>query len=237
MNSTSGSMSSKLLNENTPFAIRESFNRLRTNLMYTVNDEGGCPVWGITSANEAVGKSTIIANLAISFCYAGQKVLLVDADMRHSTQEGLFGLESGGNGLSELLSGIAADDTDVIRHIPDLSLDLITAGRTPPNPSELMMSNRLEQFIRTWRQQYDTVFIDFPPVGIVTDALAPCKNITGYIVAIRAEKDNVQKINQTISAIEAVGAKVLGVVLNGINTKGSYKKYYGNHYTSSGSAK
>ena len=81
MNSTSGSMSSKLLNENTPFAIRESFNRLRTNLMYTVNDEGGCPVWGITSANEAVGKSTIIANLAISFCYAGQKVLLVDADM------------------------------------------------------------------------------------------------------------------------------------------------------------
>ena len=128
MNSTSGSMSSKLLNENTPFAIRESFNRLRTNLMYTVNDEGGCPVWGITSANEAVGKSTIIANLAFSFSYVGQMVMLVDADMRHSTQEGLFGLESGGNGLSELLSGIAAADDEQVG-LDDDGLDIVQVFR------------------------------------------------------------------------------------------------------------
>ena len=230
-----GNVSNRLLGQNTPFAVREAFNSLRTNLMYTVKGDDGCPIYGITSYREGAGKSTVIANLAISFCYTSQKVLLIDSDMRHSTQCGLFGLDEDHPGLSELLSKIEPDDSKVIQHIPSLSLDVVTAGQVPPNPSELIMSDRFNTLLEKWRQKYDVIFIDFPPVGIVTDALAPSKTVTGYIMTVRAEKDNVQKVNETIAAIRSVDAKILGVVVNGVDAKGMYHNHaYGYEKKKSG---
>ena len=133
----------RILNESTPFAIKEAFNQLRTNLMYTANDGDGCPVFAITSAEESVGKSTITSNLSISYSNINKKVLLIDSDMRRPMVYRFFELNKKSTGLSELLSGIVEDDSQVIREvIPNLSV--ITSGCIPPNPAELISNIRLK---------------------------------------------------------------------------------------------
>ena len=114
------------LDNDTPFAIREAFNQLRTNLMYTSNDQEGCPAYGITSAEISVGKSTVSANIAISFSQLGKKVLVVDADMRRPAQHRIFGYNKKQAGLSELLTGIETDDKKVLSNPAD-NLYLITS--------------------------------------------------------------------------------------------------------------
>ena len=212
-------MSKKVLRDDSPFAIREAFNLLRTNLMYTMSDDQeGAPVFAITSTSENAGKSTVIVNLAISFAQINKKVLLVDGDMRCPVIHTHFALDSHNNGLSELISGIQKDV--VIKDILP-NLDIITSGRIPPNPSELIMSPRFAEYIEQWKKEYDIVFIDFPPIGIVTDSIANCKNITSYIFVVRSGQCSAKSINASITAMEQVGAKIAGVVLNDHNIKSS----------------
>ena len=214
-----------LLDDFTPFAVREAFNHLRTNLMYTLNEEEGCPIFAITSAEEAAGKSTMMANIAISYAMAAKKILLVDADMRVPMQSRIFKMDKTLHGLSELLSGIEENDTNLIRPSGIEGLDVLLAGITPPNPSELIMSSRLEQYLKKWRMEYDAIFIDFPPVGIVTDTLAPHKLLTGYIFVIRSENSDSRKVTLALDMMKKVDAKLLGVVLNDIDAKGYHGKY------------
>ncbi len=220
----------KVLTEDSPFAIREAFNLLRTNLMYTISDNtDGAPVLGVTSTNENAGKSTIIANLAISFAQLNKKVLLIDGDMRCPVVHKHFELESHDKGLSELISGI---ESDVIIHDIRPGLDIITSGRIPPNPSELITSPKFADLLDMWKKEYDIIFIDFPPIGVVTDSIAGCKNVNGYIFVVRAGSTNAKSINASIAAIERVGAKIVGVVLNDYNMKGANRyKHISSHYS------
>lgn len=218
-----------LLDEKTPFAIRESFNMLRTNLMYSMTKSTeGCPIFGVASTRENVGKSTIITNLALSFTHLNKKVLLIDADMRCPTLHNYFDVDKRHAGLSELISGIE-DDVLIESVLPDL--DLVTSGRIPPNPSELINSPRFLELLKQWRQQYDVIFIDFPPVGIVTDALAVCQHITGYVFCVRSGRSSAKEVNSSIESMERLGAKIVGVVLNDYNMKNvkghryAYTKY------------
>lgn len=217
-----------LLSPDTPFAIRESFNQLRTNLMYTFPEETSCPVFGITSVSEDSGKSTVISNLAISFAQMGKKVLLVDADMRCPTLHRFFNVDAKSFGLSEAISGIQSD-VIVSDIIPNL--DLITSGHIPPNPSELLVSDKLKKMIVSWKQSYDIIFFDFPPVGLISDALSICKEITGYVFDICSGRNNAKEINLTIEAMEQVGAKIVGIVLNDYNIKGSGSRYHRSRYS------
>ena len=216
----------RLLDDNTPFAIKESFNHLRTNILYTTKDITQCPVYAITSSGESAGKSTIIANLAISFAQVPKKVLLIDADMRCPVQNQIFKFPKESIGLSELLSGIEKDPKKAIIHSNYPNLDILGSGHIPPNPSELIMSTAFEKHIEQWKEEYDVIFIDCPPVGIVADAVALRNMVTGYIFVIRANHSDARKINHSIEAMENVGAKVLGVVLNSVNLKGSSSSYY-----------
>lgn len=212
-------LSKKILKDDSPFAIREAFNLLRTNLMYTMSDNSdGAPIYAVTSTTENAGKSTVIANLAISFAQIDKKVLLVDGDMRCPVVHSHFDIDSHNNGLSELISGIKKD---VVLKDVYPNLDIITSGRIPPNPSELITSPRFAEYIEQWRKEYDIVFIDFPPVGIVTDSIANCKMITGYIFVVRSGQCSAKSINASINAMEQVGAKIAGIVLNDHNIKGS----------------
>jgi capsular exopolysaccharide synthesis family protein len=198
--------------------------------MYTISDNtDGAPVLAVTSTNENAGKSTIIVNLAISFAQLDKKVLLIDGDMRCPVVHRHFEMESHDKGLSEVISGI---ETDVINHDVRPGLDVITSGRIPPNPSELITSPKFTELLNNWKQQYDIIFIDFPPIGVVTDSLAACKNVNGYVFVVRAGSSSAKSINSAISAIEQVGAKIVGVVLNDYNMKGARRyKHVSSHYS------
>lgn len=221
----------RLVDENTPFAIREAFNLLRTNLMYTITeDTEGCPVYAMTSAGESTGKSTVIANLALSFTNLSKRVLLIDGDMRCPSLHRFFQLNPKQSGLSELLSGI---ETDVMIRDVRPGLDIISSGRIPPNPSELVTGSRFAELLAEWKTAYDIIFIDFPPVDILTDALAVSQSITGYLFTVRSGKNNAKAINGAIHQIEKIGAKIVGVILNDYNMKGTKSYHYGHYYQSS----
>ncbi len=221
-----------LLDENTPFAVREAFNQLRTNLMYTNTEHrDGCPIFAITSADEGEGKSNIIANLAYSFAQVSKKVLLIEGDLRLPTQHRIFGLDRFSVGLSELIAGI---ETDVIQKEIRPNLDMILSGRIPPNPAELINSPIFVEHLKNFSQQYDIIFIDFPPIGIVSDAASVSKDITGYLFTVRSGKDSAKKVRASIESLEQVGAKIAGVVLNDINLRGVGRYHYKSKYTKYG---
>lgn len=212
-----------------PFAIREAFNQLRTNLMYTITDDlDGAPVFAVTSSSEDTGKSLVISNLAISFSNLDKKVLLIDADLRCPVIHDYFGFDDKQHGLSDYISGIASG---VIIHDVIKNLDIITSGRIPPNPSELLASPRFAACLDTWKKEYDIIFIDFPPIGIVTDSVANFKSITGYIFTIRSGKSTAKKINSSIESMERLGAKIVGVVLNDYDIKGTGYYRHGRKYS------
>lgn len=222
------------LDDTTPFAIREAFNQLRTNIMYTPNDREGCPAYGITAAGVGVGKSTISSNLAISFAQTGKKVLLVDADMRRPVQQKIFEYKGTLTGLSELLTGIEADDAKAVLS-PSENLYLITSGCIPPNPSELLHSKRFAEYMEKWRKEYDIIFIDLPPVDVVTDPIAVVNEVNGYIFVIRSNVSDSVSVTKAIEMIETVGGNITGVVLNGTHRKGvgyKYKYNYNYEYSS-----
>ncbi|MBQ8345004.1 MAG: CpsD/CapB family tyrosine-protein kinase [Clostridia bacterium] len=219
-----------LLTDATPFAVREAFNHLRINLNYSVKNEN-CPIYAITSAAQDIGKSTIISNLAISMSQASKRVLLIDGDMRLPVLGATFGLEKNATGLSEILSGILSDPKEAVQHTSYEHLDVITSGRIPPNPSELLEGDIFPAMLKLFAEEYDAILIDFPPVGAVADALALSRYITGYLVAVRSEKSDSIKLRRAIEVLKSVDAKILGVVLNEINPKGkSYQKYHGYDY-------
>ena len=228
INQKMNASSAKILSNTTPFAVRESFNQLRTNLMYTFSEESKCPIFGITSVGEEAGKSTVLANLAISFSQIGKKVLLIDGDMRCPTLHRFFQIDAEHSGLSEMISGMERDG--IISEIMP-NLDLITSGHIPPNPSELLVSNKLKELIENWKQSYDIIFFDFPPIGLIADALSICKEITGYIFNIGSGHDNAKDINMAIESMEQVGARIVGLILNDYNIKGSGSDYRRNRYS------
>ncbi len=215
----------KVLDSKTPFAVSEAFNQLRTNLMYATPADVTCPIYAITSVKEASGKSTIIANLAISFSQIGKRVLLVDGDMRCPSIYDFFSFEKRQAGLSELISGI---ERDVVSKDARPNLDVITSGRIPPNPSELLSSPKLRELIAEWKQTYDVIFFDFPPMGVVSDSVILSDEITGYIFAVISGRDHAKNVLATIDAMEQVGAKILGTVLNDYDLKAS--GYYSYRY-------
>lgn len=216
----------RVLNDNTPFAVREAFNHIRTNLMYTrKDDKNGSPVYAITSAGEATGKSTVIANLAIAYTKINKKVLVIDADMRCPVQDLIFELDNEHIGLSEVLSSIVDDPNDAISQTNFNNLDVITSGAIPPNPSELLLSSRFCEIVEKFRHVYDVVFIDFPPIDIVTDAIATFPNITGYIFVVRSNQSDSKNVRTTVDTMERLGANIVGIVLNDANIKSDKKSY------------
>ena len=216
----------RLMDEKTPFAIKEAFNRLRTNIMYYPNDEEGCPVYGITSVEMSVGKSTISANLAVSFAQLGQKVLLVDADMRRPMLHKIFQIEDKDEkkGFSELLSGIISDDVSVMYTLKD-NVSFISSGAIPSNPSALMLGKRIGELIEKWKHEFDIIFIDLPPMGVVTDPLTISDKINGYIMVASVDKSDAKHVNEAADKINQIGSKVVGLVVNGVNPRGEDYKY------------
>ncbi|MBO5683027.1 MAG: CpsD/CapB family tyrosine-protein kinase [Clostridia bacterium] len=218
-----------LISDTTPFSVKESFNLLRTNIIYSATNSEGAAVYGISSATAASGKSTVIANLAISLANMSKRVLLVDADMRCPVQSKLFGYKKEATGLSEILSGIIKNKAEAIITLPQHeNLFIIPSGFIPPNPAELLMSAKFRDLVAELKGEFDIILFDFPPIGVVTDSIAAVECFDGYIFVVRSGVSKIGDIKQSISQIETLGGKIVGIVLNGVeSSEKKYGKYYG----------
>ncbi|MBQ4297516.1 MAG: CpsD/CapB family tyrosine-protein kinase, partial [Clostridia bacterium] len=152
------------------FYITESYKTIRTNLQFALSATEDKKVTIVTSYEPNAGKSITTANVAITMAQTGAHVLLIDGDMRNASQHKIFSVTNT-NGLSKLLSGLSKpDDTSFFRNVR-ANLDLLPAGPTPPNPSELLCSKNMKKLLDALREAYDYIFIDCPPVGVISDAL------------------------------------------------------------------
>ena len=225
-----------LTTEKTPFAIVEAYKEIRTNMLYTARNVK-CPIYALTSAFAHAGKSVTAANLASSFLDLGKRVLLIDADLRNPVQDKIFSIDRS-VGVSEIAAGICEDYTAAVIKTHIEGLDLIPAGHIPPNPSELLANANFERFLRAAQEQYDAIFIDFPPAGVVVDPLIPAHLVTGYAVVVRSGLDVRRAVAALLSSLSGVGGKVIGFIMNGVDPKvgrayegkRSLYKYY-NHYS------
>lgn len=210
----------KLLGNESAFAVREAYNAIRTNLLFTMQGEK-CPIFVVTSPTANNGKTINSANLAINFAQMGKKTLLIDSDMRNPSLHKLFSLSSR-NGLSEILAGLTDNITVSKTEIENLSV--LTSGKIPPNPAELLASSRMDKLLAFVKEHYDCVFIDTPPVNIVTDSTVFSQKATGYILIVKTDTTNIPELKASVDILQNVGSNILGFILNDANSE--KKKYY-----------
>ncbi len=214
----------KLLNDKTPFAITESFKLLRTNLMYSTTAEG-TPVFAVTSDFSGSGKSIVTSNLAIAFAQFGKKTLLVECDMRCPDFQRIFDNKLNNVGLSELLSSNVENKNDVPVVISNNNLYVISSGRVPPNPSELLGSTRMKQLVEEWKSEYDVIIFDMPPVFEVTDACVISNYVDGYVIVARTDHSDVDALASSVYNIATVQGNICGFVVNDVNLKIGSSQY------------
>ncbi len=218
-----------------PFAFRESYKALRTNVTFSLPAIERGRIIGITSADKGDGKSTSAINTALSIAETGKKVLFLDCDMRLSMIAQRLELNKA-PGLSNVLVGAAKIEDAIQKKTfgkdSASSIDVITAGDFPPNPAELLNSKQMEDLCAGFTKEYDYIIVDFPPVEIVSDALTLSKALDGLIVVVREGKSEREEIKSTVKKIEFIGGKLLGFIYTNHYEKpktGRYGKKYGKY--------
>lgn len=199
-----------------------AFEMLQTSLGFTVTDKS-LKVLVVSSALPNEGKSFVAANLAIATAQMGQRVLLIDADMRCPTQHRAWDLQNL-QGLSDVLVGQAEALTAASKVMGNLHV--LTAGTIPPNPTALLNSQRMTQVVEEMSQEFDFVIIDTPPISVVADGLILSKLADGIMLVVRPGTVNSTALINTRNILEQSGETVLGMVANGVNTKMNYGGYY-----------
>ncbi len=205
------------------FHERESLRKLRTNLRFVDVDHQPRSIV-ITSAKQAEGKSTVASNLATVLAESGERVVLIDADLRRSAVARAFDLD-GAVGLSQVLAGTASL-ADALQPSHTDGLDILAAGAIPPNPSELLGSHRMEQLIEQLAQDH-FVILDAPPLLPVTDAALLTRSADGAVIVVAAAKTHKEEVERAAAALRAVDGKVLGAILNQVSTSKVDRIRYG----------
>jgi polysaccharide biosynthesis transport protein len=212
-------------------SVMEAYRTLRANLVFADVDKQ-MRVLVVSSPLPADGKSVTSANLAIAFALLGEKVILVDADLRKPMQHKLFKTQAQ-PGLSDLLVGnIHFESILKPGGVPNLSV--IPVGKAPPNPSEVLASQRMEQVIEQLRRKAKIVIFDTPPILPVSDAIILGSKVDGLLLVLRHEQTLVEAARDSVERLQNSGTRILGVVLNYVvQGKGyGYYKYYGKYYHS-----
>jgi tyrosine-protein kinase Etk/Wzc len=203
----------------------ESLRSLRTSLQFSVLDARNRVVM-LTGSVPGVGKSFLTANLAVLLAHSGKRVLMIDGDMRRGSLERYLG-GAQENGFSELLSGQISLD-EAIRATDVDNLNFIACGRRPPNPSELLMSPRLAQYLETLAQRYDMLLIDTPPVLAVTDAAIIGAHAGSTFLVVRSGLHSEGELADTLKRLRTAGVRVQGCIFNAVppRARGSYAYGY-----------
>lgn len=209
------------------FAIAEAMRELRTNIQFMDVDNPPRAIV-VTSPLPGDGKSTTASNLAITLASSGQRVVLIDGDLRRPMIDTAFGLPKGA-GLSDVLAG-RAELGDVAHRIGSNGrLLVITAGKVPPNPSEVLGSARMKELLEAISREA-IVIIDAPPLIPVTDAAVLAHSADGAIIVATVGKTTFEVLGKALGNLERAGARALGIVLNRVPRRGSGAAYYGYQY-------
>lgn len=203
----------------------EAYRTLRTNIQYSSFDKE-IKTMVITSSEPGEGKSTTAGNIALSFAQSEKSVILIDCDLRKPSLHRNFKV-SNLVGLSDVLIGKEKMNDAVTEYSENLHI--LTSGKLPPNPSEMLGSKAMERLLEELKSKYDIIILDSAPLQAVTDAQILSTKVDGTILVVRAEKTKRDSVQQAKALLDKVGANILGTVLNGVeNTRKKYYYYYGN---------
>jgi capsular exopolysaccharide synthesis family protein len=205
----------------------EAFRQLRTNLQFVDVDRHPKRIV-VTSSVPSEGKTTTTCNLGLTLAQAGQRVVLVEGDIRRPRLANYLGLE-GGVGLTNILIGRVAPD-DAIQHWGDLPLQVLASGPLPPNPSELLQSRAMDQLLRQLEDRADVILIDAPPLLPVTDAAILARMSDGAVLVVRHGRTGTDQLDTATGNLAKVDARLLGTVLNMAPSKGPEALTYGYGY-------
>lgn len=222
---------SALLTAKAPFALAESYKRLRTNVQFaTIN--GKLKKVMIASALPAETKSSTSINLAIALAETSARVVLVDCDLR---QSGIFRYlemkrEEKEPGVSNVVSG-GAKLKDALHYVEELNIWVVPTGTTPPNPAELLNSPEMGELLDELAEQFDYIICDTAPINVVSDAINLSRWCDGVVMVVRQNYTMKDEIRRAKEALEAVGANILGVVLARYSEKKNHSSYsYGRYH-------
>lgn len=216
-----------LADERGSSALAEALRELRANLQFMDVDNPPRAIV-VSSPLPGDGKSTIAGNLAVSLSAAGRDVILIDADLRRPMIASIFGLPEGA-GLTDVLAG-RAELADVSHEVGTSgNLVVIGAGRIPPNPSELLGSNRMRDLVRTLSEDA-LVIIDSPPLLPVADAAVLTTSADGALIVVSAGRTTFDMLHKAVGNLERVSGRTLGIVLNRVPRRGAAAEYYGYQY-------
>ena len=215
-----------MLEEEQNYFMREAFNTLRTNILFSGKD---IKVIVVTSCLAHEGKTTVTFEIARNLAESGKKVLLLDADLRKSVMVTRYTKERGIVGLSQVLSG-QIDVDDAIYKTQLENLDIVFAGPYPPNPTELVGSPAFKELLEAKRDQYDYLLIDAAPLGLVIDAAVMASVCDGAVIVLNAGRIKYRMAQDVRDQIQRSGCKILGVVLNQVGRKSS-SSYGGSYYS------
>ena len=206
--------------------IAEAYRTLRTNIQFS-NVDGDLKLLCVTSSGPGEGKTTTSTNLAEMFAQSGNRVLIIDGDLRKPRVHKVFKLRNS-RGLTSVLSG--KNMVEEVTQIAGSDITVITSGPIPPNPSELLGSQKMKDIMLQLKQLYDVIIIDAPPVGVVTDAAILSTIVDGTILVVASGKTEIDGAKRAKQLLENVGARILGVVMTMMPV--SKKGYYGYQYYS-----
>ena len=219
-----------LIEENSPMETLENYAKLRMNLLFTlVGKESHTVV--VSSAISGEGKSTISANLAVSCALGDKHVLLIDGDLRRACQRDIFWYDKDTKGLSEVLVGESTLQ-DAVLGTKWENLDILPAGKLPPNPAEMLSSGKMADVLKEAEGLYDLVIVDAPPINIVSDALTLSAHVAGCLFVVRQNYSDDREIRKALIAAELTDMDVLGFAFYGehLHQAGYYSRRYYNKY-------
>ncbi len=221
--------------EGMSFAASEAYKLLRTNLLFSL-PEKHCHIIGVTSSVRGEGKSTTSVNLSYTIAQSGKRVLLIDADMRLPSVAIKLDLK-GAPGLSNLIAGLRSERSCLRQSNQMENWYILPAGDIPPNPSELLGSEKMHALLQHYEEIFDVIIIDLPPVNIVADALVISQWADGLICVVRQNYTDRRALSDCMYQIQKLGSHFLGFVMTdaavgetGYKSYGKYGKKYGYGY-------
>ncbi len=197
--------------------VAEAFRLLRTNLKFAAVDKS-IKLLLVTSSRQMEGKSYTVANLGTVLAQTGARVIIVDCDLRQAEQHTIFGL-SNNMGLTGVLTGSGTENGEIAQALKATAipnLKVLTAGPLPPNPSELLQSDKAKTVFKALAEMADIVLVDSPPVLIRADAAVLSAVVDGVILVIKAGKTKTDAVKQAKERLEKANARIIGTVLNGV---------------------